>query len=116
MATCTTTICKELDMYICFLCWYWMAYVNDAIMHFYITVDGTPIYDFYPQLSDHLLDYQEACALIYGYPETHELCLAMEDPGCESNLGDNVFIDYLLTVDLSSATAPVSFSTVKALY
>jgi len=116
LATCTTTICKDFDLGICFLCWYWMAYVNDAIMHVYITVDGTPIYHFYPQLSDHLLDYQQDCTNIYADPVVHELCLAMEDPGCASNLGDNYFADYLEMIDLSSAIAPVDFSTVKALY
>jgi len=116
LATCTTTFCQDI-LIGCGVTWYWMAYVNDEIMHMYITVDGTTVFDFYPTLADHLLDYQMDMAnTSQFYGETHELCFAMDDPGCASNLGDNVFIDFVEYWELTSPIEAASLSTVKALY
>ena len=117
LAGCATSFCQILFFDGCPLSWYWMAYVNDQIMHMYVTVDGTTIYDFYPTLGDHLLDYQMYfCDTSQYQGGTHELCFAMDNPGCASNLGDNVFIDYAEFWDFSSPTEAASISTVKAMY
>ena len=118
LATCSTTICKDIyfgqgDRVIS---WYWMAYVNDAVMQFFITVDGNPVYEFHPQPSDHLMDYQFGrCELPPDVVGVRELCLGMDNPGCTANLGDNYFADWVDLWDLTSS-ADISFSTVKTLY
>ena len=118
LAGCATSFCQSIDFgngANCILSWYWMAYVNDAIMHVYVTVDGTSVFDFYPQLSDHLLDYQVHSADVSGYTGVRNLCFAMDNPGCAQNLGDNYFLDY---VELNNVTPTqeANLSTVKALY
>ena len=116
LAGCATSFCQNLYIDGCLMQWWWMAYVNDAIMHMYISVDGAVIYDFYPDLGDHLLDYQQAQVFVTPYlGGNHNVCFAMDNPGCMSNLGDNVFIDYITLSDATGAQV-TNLSTVKALY
>jgi hypothetical protein len=117
VAGCHTSFCQDIHFEgVGIISWYWMAYVNDAIMHVYVTIDGILFYDFYPQLEDHLLDYQPQSLGWWGPPPAvHTLCFQMDDPGCNENLGDNYFLDYV-EVWWGSPAAEASFSAVKSLY
>jgi len=118
LATCSSTICQDVVIDGAQLQFQWMAYVNDAVMRMAITVDGGQVFEFFPQLSDHLLDYQPALADVSAYNNggVHTLCFVCDNAAnCSANNGDNVFVDYAELLG-GTATEIATMSTVKALY
>ena len=101
------------------LSWYWMGYINNGdIMTVYITVDGTEVYSYVPQLTDHLLDYQQASCDVSAFNDggMHTVVIGQDNPSCvDPGVGDNYFLDY---VELAGGTATqeTTFSSVKSLY
>jgi len=116
--TCTASICEDAIVGGCGMFYWWMAYVNDAVMRVFVTIDGDTVYEFYPQLSDHLLDYQPVWVDKIDYTDgaEHTLCFNMENPGCLEGLGDNYFLDYVEVMANPTALDALSLSCVKALY
>ena len=119
IATCATTICKELTLETCGLQWQWMAYVNDGGRQILFTIDGEPFFEYITDLADHLLGYQCQMAWIPdwgGEWESHTLCFEYHnEDGCGENFGDNYFLDYLEVVGWTTSSE-VSLSAVKSMY
>jgi hypothetical protein len=116
LATCYSTITQDIDIDGNLMSMWWMAYVNDAVGEFYVDIDGTVVFSFVPQLSDHLLDYQQWSFDVGAFSGMHTVTLGYSnEANCAGNLGDNIFVDY---VELAGGTAAqeTNFSSVKSLY
>lgn len=119
-ATCTASICQELYFgYPCGppLTWWWMAYVNEGGSQVSVTIDGEVIWSRVLEPADHLLDYQMDVAYdtyeLYG---TYVLCFEYVASDCETNQGDNYFVDYIEAPAHLTAAERACLSTVKSLY
>ena len=116
LATCFTNICQDILIDGPELTVFWMAYVSDEVGHIYISIEGDIVFDYTPNLADHLLDYQQWTFDTGGHFGMATFCLNLDNPDCSYNEGDNVFLDYVETVVSPSAIEDVSLSTVKSLY
>ena len=118
IATCNSSLCQDLFIDGPWLIWYWMANINDAVATIKVTVDGNVEFSYLADFADHELDYQashfaDVSAYLGG---THRVCFEYDNAAdCGANLGDSYFFDFV-QINETTATATLSFSTVKSLY